>query len=205
MAGSSNSPKSLVKTVEDEIINLGKVKWSTFGLLKEKIDDRSITRMVCLGIGSMENDSRSFNQFSFAILLARNLGLHLSSVMVYDPEMTAKDTKLVQNIGCRVGKNELDFDPSISGENREGIIMYIPFLCVDVIETILQRIIEKGSIANTIFLTASLSDFLTNAASNFRPLWFKKVIGSERYKEQRCENGTGVPPDLSGLCVVSFE
>lgn len=118
------------------------------------MDGRSIRTMVCLAIGSMEEERDSRLQFAFSVLLAEHLHVKKSSVMVYDPDMTSKDKALVAKYGFQVGKNELDFDPSLG--KRERILYFMPKAPYKLYDTVLRYMTRTTSLANTICLGNSL-------------------------------------------------
>jgi len=192
-------------TLQDVLNDLAGSKWYRFthNLLQQNKGDRSINRIVCLGIGSMENEARSLIQFAFAVLLAEHFRVRKSSVMVYDPAMSRYDEALVENHGFRVGRNELDFHSSVRGGSSGATLMYMPFLPFHVIQEVFSRIVETDSLQNTIFLGRDLEDFV-NPPIHGTPKWFQKLVRSHRCIERPCDERFEAPRELYGLSVVTI-
>jgi len=163
-------------------------------LLETAIAGRSIKSMVCLGIGSMEAEKRSLDQYEVAVLLAEHFKIEKSSVTVYDPCMSPHDKQLVENQGFRIGNNELDFDP---GTDAEAILLFMPGISSTVIKDMLSFTMKARSLENVIWLGARLSYYACMAKREVTPgkfpifeekvRWLDEFFKSQELIELSCE------------------
>jgi len=93
----------------------------TLSKLERSLSGRSVSSLVCLGMGSMSIQKNARHQFACAILLARHFNLPPSSVVIYDPIMTPEDNSLVESFGYKVGSSEFDFDAASQDAGRRQV------------------------------------------------------------------------------------
>lgn len=188
--------------MEEQLLNtVANSAWykSTVEMLEEAVAGRSIKTMICLGIGSMEENYAALNQYAIAILLADYFNVEKSSVMVFDPIMTENDKKIVANSGFKVGANELDFDHRPEPSN-DAILLYMPHVPHAVSQRVIRHIMERGRLGNTICLG--------NIFSKIRDLvctaWFRHLINDKKYREGSCIGYPNVPYYLHNFAISIF-
>lgn len=111
--------------------------WKT---VKQSIEDargdRKVGRLICLGLGSLENSRDSRAQLALAILLKDNF-LHGNHCTITDPAMTADDELISQEFGFQV----ITSDAVDVQEPEEGTcdLFYMPHCHFKHIGQILSR------------------------------------------------------------------
>ncbi|KAG4303936.1 hypothetical protein PORY_002680 [Pneumocystis oryctolagi] len=94
-----------------------------------------IARLVMLGLGSFQNNSRSITQLSFGIKIANHLDFE-GKIEAYDPVFTFLDCQLLKKLDINLNLHNL---PSVLYNAEQPVVFYMPHCPISLYESLFKE------------------------------------------------------------------
>lgn len=118
---------------------------STIQRLQSVLDGRSVSTLICLGLGSMGASSNARHQFACAILLQQEFSV---GGVIYDPMMDNRDCETARSFGFGIGENCFDF-----GNLDEGVVvLFMPYCHFRLYQSVVEKLQVRGLMHRTVIL-----------------------------------------------------